>query len=90
MRVKWSTGQELSADDICQHFEMFGEITDVEWLDEPTEKGMEVMKLRFKGLTAVADIMQNQPHQVTRESDGKVVQVSAYVKFSDNESIANG
>ena len=75
---------ELSADDVMEHFEAYGEITDLEWLEGASDKSVETIKLYFKSRSSLQQAMKRQSHSVRRETDGELITVSTHVKFSDN------
>ena len=82
-RVSWRSDQELVADDLLDHFGKYGEIIDMDWLDETGEQAFEIMKLQFASAMSASAAMRDQPHNVIREADGAKVSVKIFVKFSD-------
>ena len=84
MRVDWPSTSELSADDILDHFGAYGDVSDLEWLDDSGNSGKEVMKLYFELPSSITAVLRECRHRVKRDADGKLIDVKAYVKFSDN------
>ena len=86
MRVQWPACEELAADDVLGYFAAYGQIDDVEWLEEPdkSDSSVEEMRLHFAASSRVSDAMRKHRHQIMRESDGNEIAVQVCVKFSDN------
>jgi len=84
MRVEWSCSAELSADDVMDHFQAYGTVSDMEWLDDAGDRGKEVMKLYFESRSSISAILRERNRRVKREADGKLIDVKTYIKFSDN------
>ena len=83
MRVVWNISDELSVDDVVDHFAVFGEITDVDWLDVEPDHDVETLKLYFETSASVQKAMRKSK-QTVRRADGKMIEVRACVKFDDN------
>lgn len=82
IRVQWPCTLELAADDVLDHFGVFGNISDMEWLD--VEGGKETIKLYFESRESISECMKSHKHSIRRESGSKVIEVRTSVKFSDN------
>ena len=80
------TGQIGVGHDVLGYFAAYGQIEDVEWLEEPdkSDSSVEEMRLHFAASPRVSDAMRKHKHQIMRESDGKEIAVKVCVKFSDN------
>jgi hypothetical protein len=86
IRVTWPAALELSADDVMDHFSAYGEISNMDWLENERTNGasMETMKLYFESSIGISEVLQKHQHAVPREADGKLIPVRVCVKFSDN------
>jgi hypothetical protein len=84
VRTTWPSSVELSADDVMEHFEAYGEITDLEWLEDASDKSVETIKLHFRFRSSLQQVLARQQHSVRREADGKLFTVKTHVKFTDN------
>lgn len=84
LRVEWPSALELSADDVLNHFSVYGEISDLEWLENANRNSVETMKLYFASRSSFQEVMRRRQHSVRREADGKLISVKTYVKFNDN------
>jgi hypothetical protein len=83
-RTTWPSSVELSADDVMEHFEAYGEITELEWLENASDKSVETIKLHFKSRSSLQQVLARPQHSVRREADGKLFTVKTHVKFTDN------
>jgi hypothetical protein len=84
LRVVWPSIQELAADDVCDYFEAFGKILELDWLDDDWQTNTETIKLKFETAASVGSALRQHAHNIARESDGKIIAVKVHVKFSDN------
>jgi hypothetical protein len=84
VRIEWPSALELAADELLEHFGAFGSISDLEWLDNSDDSCTEVIKLYFDLRTCISEILRTHRHSVRRKTDGKLIGVKAYMKFSDN------
>ena len=75
---------ELSADDVMVHFEAYGEITELEWLEDASDRSVETIKLHFKSRSSLQQLLARHHHSVRRETDGKLFTVRTHVRFTDN------
>ena len=82
MRVAWPCAMELSADDVMDHFQAYGRISDMDWLESSNDT--ETIKLYFESSASIREALQKHKHAVARETDGKLIPVRVCVKFSDN------
>ena len=83
-RTTWPSSVELSADDVMEHFEAYGEITELEWLENASDKSVETIKLHFKSRSSLQQVLARPQHSVRREADGKLFTEKTHVKFTDN------
>ena len=84
LRVTWPSHQELAADDVSDHFAKYGDILELDWLEDTGDSSVETIRLKFASGIGVAQAMKQQRHVVTRENDGREITVKTFVKFSDN------
>lgn len=87
LRVQWPATAELSAGDVLDHFNQFGPITDMDWLEVDSNTSMETMKIYFESAASATKAMRAQRPKVKREADGKIISVKIYVQFSDNNQV---
>ena len=85
MRVQWQCHEELTADDVLDHFSAYGQIEELEWLEdgEKSQQSVEEVRLSF-GKSGAGGAMRGHKHQIIRKTDGKKIEVKVFVKFSDN------
>ena len=74
----------MGADDVCEHFEAFGAVADLELLEDHSSATDEIVRLWFTDQRSRVSAMQHKQHRIKRISDGKEFPVKVFVSFADN------
>ena len=73
-----SSPEDLSADDVLDHFEQFGPVHGIDIYHPSSSAGREQCIVFFKRADSVVSALQHKVHRIFREYDSELVAASIY------------